>query len=210
VADILADTGLTKGALYHHFPTKLVLGLAVMDEVIRAEFETSFILPLRGDGKNTPVILNTLKNWVEGADSGGIRLGCPLNNLLIEMSQLDGEFRERITAILGDFTASVEQALVRAKKSGEIKNSTDCRAVALFIVSSWLGAGGIAKAIGSKQPLLNCLGQLEIFISSLKSDDVARRPPVVIPARTNAAEEKKEDEEDLTPEKRPSVRMDED
>ena len=35
IANILQDTGLTKGALYHHFPTKQALGLAVIDEVIR-------------------------------------------------------------------------------------------------------------------------------------------------------------------------------
>ena len=31
VANILTTTGLTKGALYHHFPSKKDLGLAVID-----------------------------------------------------------------------------------------------------------------------------------------------------------------------------------
>ena len=38
IANILADTKLTKGALYHYFPAKRVLGLAVIDEVIQAGF----------------------------------------------------------------------------------------------------------------------------------------------------------------------------
>lgn len=29
IANILRDTGLTKGALYHHFPTKQELGLEI-------------------------------------------------------------------------------------------------------------------------------------------------------------------------------------
>lgn len=33
--NILAKTGLTKGALYHHFPDKDRLGYAVIEEVIR-------------------------------------------------------------------------------------------------------------------------------------------------------------------------------
>ena len=32
---ILADTGLTKGALYHHFPNKDALGHALIDETLR-------------------------------------------------------------------------------------------------------------------------------------------------------------------------------
>ncbi len=32
---ILAQAGVTKGALYHHFPDKAALGYAVVDEVVR-------------------------------------------------------------------------------------------------------------------------------------------------------------------------------
>ena len=31
---ILSDTGVTKGALYHHFPNKTALGYAVVDEIV--------------------------------------------------------------------------------------------------------------------------------------------------------------------------------
>src|SRR3954463_4371958 len=40
IDSILASTGLTKGALYHHFADKAALGPPVCDEVVRA-------LPLR-------------------------------------------------------------------------------------------------------------------------------------------------------------------
>jgi AcrR family transcriptional regulator len=35
VSAILARTGVTKGALYYHFPTETQLGYAVVEEVIR-------------------------------------------------------------------------------------------------------------------------------------------------------------------------------
>jgi AcrR family transcriptional regulator len=47
VANILADTGLTKGALYHHFPDKKALGLAVIDEVIRPSFFVVLLEPVQ-------------------------------------------------------------------------------------------------------------------------------------------------------------------
>ena len=47
IANILADTGLTKGALYHHFSTKKLLGLAVIDEVIREQLDDQIFARLR-------------------------------------------------------------------------------------------------------------------------------------------------------------------
>ena len=47
ITNIVAETGLTKGALYHHFPAKKDLGLAVIDEVIREGMEAMMFAPLR-------------------------------------------------------------------------------------------------------------------------------------------------------------------
>jgi AcrR family transcriptional regulator len=45
--DVLAVTGLTKGALYHHFPNKRALGYAVVDEVILPMIEAMWLQPLK-------------------------------------------------------------------------------------------------------------------------------------------------------------------
>lgn len=46
LTQILTDTGLTKGALYHHFPDKKALGLAVIQEVIRPRLAAMMFEPL--------------------------------------------------------------------------------------------------------------------------------------------------------------------
>ena len=43
---ILAETGVTKGALYHHFPSKLALGYAVVDECYAPRLRKHWIDPL--------------------------------------------------------------------------------------------------------------------------------------------------------------------
>jgi AcrR family transcriptional regulator len=44
--EILKDTGVTKGALYHHFPNKNALGYAVIDEVISPSLENFWVKPV--------------------------------------------------------------------------------------------------------------------------------------------------------------------
>jgi AcrR family transcriptional regulator len=46
LSNILKRTGVTKGALYHHFRDKSELGYAVVDEVIDTRIQQSFIHPL--------------------------------------------------------------------------------------------------------------------------------------------------------------------
>ena len=43
---ILANTQLTKGALYHHFPNKQAMGLALVDELIGPTIDQQMIEPL--------------------------------------------------------------------------------------------------------------------------------------------------------------------
>ena len=45
--EVLSVTGLTKGALYHHFPNKRALGYAVVDEIILPTVEATWLQPLK-------------------------------------------------------------------------------------------------------------------------------------------------------------------
>src|SRR5512135_1965807 len=94
IANILADTGLTKGALYHHFPTKQALGIAVVDEVIRRRIDERFCRPLHSSAKPLDALMEVLGSVAISLPPEYVTLGCPLNNLMQEMSPLDGEFKE--------------------------------------------------------------------------------------------------------------------
>ncbi|HEU6453755.1 MAG TPA: TetR family transcriptional regulator, partial [Gemmatimonadaceae bacterium] len=49
---ILADAGVTKGALYHHFPDKASLGYAVVDDVIRGHLLARWLGPPEDEGED--------------------------------------------------------------------------------------------------------------------------------------------------------------
>ena len=166
IANILASTGLTKGALYYHFPTKHALGLAVVDEIIQERLSRLFFEPLRVSPNPVETLLAILENVPDRVHEF-IPLGCPMNNLMQEMSPIDPQFRAHLSGVLNKWLTSIEQALQRGQAIGTLKSDMDCRATALFIVSAWEGCIGTAKNLQSIEVLLSCGRQLQAYIRSL-------------------------------------------
>jgi TetR/AcrR family transcriptional regulator, transcriptional repressor for nem operon len=169
ISNILAKTGLTKGALYHHFPAKHDLGLAVVDEIILAGMQAMVFDPLRESDDPLTALLEIIERKSETANLESVRLGCPLNNLMQEMSPLDDEFKNRILAVLNLWQDTIADALLRAQGQGRIGRGVDCNAVALFIVSSWEGCIGVTKNMQSVQAHRVCMGQLRDYVLGLQT-----------------------------------------
>lgn len=168
IANILAKTGLTKGALYHYFPAKQDLGLAVVDEIIRAGMQVMVFDPLRESDDPFGTLMEIISRKVERVDLESVRLGCPLNNLMQEMSPLDEDFKNRLLAILKTWQGAIADALRRAQQQGRIGRDVDTKAVALFIVSSWEGCVGVAKNMQSVKAYRSCMIQLRDYAASLQ------------------------------------------
>ncbi|MDO9188360.1 MAG: TetR/AcrR family transcriptional regulator [Sulfurimicrobium sp.] len=167
IANILADTGFTKGALYHHFPTKQALGLAVIEEVIYGYLDGLIFKALGESDRPVETLLEIISISGAQTDRESICLGCPLNNLMQEMSPLDEAFKDCLNAILINWKGAVEQALLRGKEQRVIRSDVDCGAAALFVVSAWEGCVGTAKNLQSAEAYGLCMLQLHGFVSSL-------------------------------------------
>lgn len=165
--NIIAKTGLTKGALYHHFPDKNRLGYAVIEEVIRELLETLIFEPLRATDDPISTLCEVLERKAERTTADTVMLGCPLNNLMQEMSPLDAEFKRRLTDILKTWQDVVTDALKRGQQRGRVRRDIDCRAAALFIVSAYEGCIGIAKNLQSAKEFRLCVRQLLTYITGL-------------------------------------------
>ena len=167
IANILQDTGLTKGALYHHFPNKRDLGLAVIDEVIGEKLDGLIFRRIYESPEPVAALLQVISDIGNRCDPTFIELGCPLNNLMQEMSPLDEDFKARINGVLGAFGRTVEDALLRGQEAGALRADVDCRAAALFIVSAWEGCVGVAKSLQSMDSFGVCMTQLHAYVRSL-------------------------------------------
>ncbi|MGD2172889.1 MAG: TetR/AcrR family transcriptional regulator, partial [Gammaproteobacteria bacterium] len=86
---ILAHTGVTKGALYHHFPNKTALGYAVVDEVIARRIQINFIEPITQFDDPVEGFIEFVKHAGDTFSMTDIQLGCPLSVLAQEMAPID-------------------------------------------------------------------------------------------------------------------------
>ncbi len=167
IANILESTELTKGALYHHFPTKHALGLAVVDEIIAPQLESMVFQPLRDSANPVATLLEIIAGVASFLGDEGIMLGCPLNNLMQEMSPLDETFRHHLNTILETWQQTISNALLQGQANHIIKADVDCPSAALFIISAWEGCISIAKNKQSPETFKLCMKQLHDYVQSL-------------------------------------------
>ncbi len=156
LSSILNNTGITKGALYHHFENKGVLGYAVLDEVIRDTMYSNWIEPLNNTDDPITTLQNTLVHSGSLMTEEDVSLGCPLNNLAQEMSPIDEGFRDRISDIYQEWQDAIEASLDRGKAVGNVRNSIDSKEIALMFVASLQGCIGFAKSVQKLDTLMTC------------------------------------------------------
>ncbi len=166
--NILHETHVTKGALYHHFPSKLDMGYAVVEEIIRPNMVEKWVNPLLGCKNIIETLLALIDQSIGHHDCATICLGCPINNLAQEMSPIDEGFRERINAIFDQWRNAIAAGLKQGQEKGQVKKKINTDATAYFIVAGIEGASSLAKNAKSVDVLRISLQGLIQHIESLR------------------------------------------
>jgi AcrR family transcriptional regulator len=165
---VIAQMGITKGAFYHYFKDKLNVGYAVVDELIAPSYINTWKnLSLQG----VPVIdaiSDTLRRIAGYSNQETIHLGCPLNNLIQEMSPLDEGFNKRLSAILNEERKMIRQGIEAGIADGTIVSDTDADALALFILAALQGSYAIGKSFNSYSKFIVCVEQLIKILNNYK------------------------------------------
>jgi len=168
---ILERAGVTKGALYHHFPNKKALCVAMVDEVIRPRVLELWVEPLAHSDDPIGTLQEILRTRALPTSEEQVRCGCPLNNLSQEMSSVDEEFRLQLVNVYDHWRTGIREALERGQKAGTVRRDIDSGDTALFIVSSMEGAMGMAKNVHSVDALRSATGVLVSFLETLRPNN---------------------------------------
>ena len=169
VDDIVKKTSMTKGAFYHHFPTKLELGYALVDEVIKPMTVSRWIDPLAEYKNPLEGILKQMKLLIGNADPAELKLGCPLNNLVQEMAPVDPGFKIRLQAALNLWIEEMDAHLKRAKKDGYLKSDINTRQVAHFVVMTHEGFYGMLKGLDDPKAFDAMFDSLKRYFETIKA-----------------------------------------
>lgn len=163
---ILAKTQLTKGAFYHHFPSKKSLGYAVVDDVLFT-VKRQLLAPLEQTDDPINVCLDILSQTMNSMSDDELALGCPLNNLSQEMSGIDEGFSQRLSAIYLYWQKVLQDALVRGQQAGTVAQDISPSAVSFFIISSIQGITGTVKCLQNKLVFTELNSTLAHYLKSL-------------------------------------------
>lgn len=168
IDNILRRTGVTKGALYHHFPNKNALGYAVVDEVI-APWAEKIMAPLDDTALDPLDTISRLgKEQLELDTQGSPILGCPVNNLVHEMSGLDEGFRTRLDGIMERWRKSIARALRRGQSNGSVRKGIDADDAAAFALAAYEGCISVAKSSQQSDLFEACVRGMNAVLISLR------------------------------------------
>lgn len=157
--DLMRVAQLSGGALYHHFPTKKSLGLAVIRERVASEIEHTWIAPLRAGDATAHAVIAVFDSVIAELDERHAVLGCPLNNLALELSLADPDFQLAVQDVFDRWRSAIADRIRADQAIGKLK-AVDADACATFVVASFSGAMALAKAAQSSAPLRSCAQQL--------------------------------------------------
>ncbi len=169
--NILSRTGVTKGALYHHFPNKTELGYAVIEEVISERIKLSFIMPLQRFENPIDGLIELISASGEAFSLTDIQLGCPLTALAQEMAPIDEGFRTRLKTIYEQWHGAIADSFHRAKGAGLIRDDVDPDTAAATIVATMEGALNAAKVAQDMKKLYLCGSGLIQYLQLVRQSD---------------------------------------
>jgi AcrR family transcriptional regulator len=180
VADVLQASRVNSGSLYHFFPGKQDLLLAVLERY--REGIGPMLLAPAWEGVDDPLerVFALLGRYREGIVMTGCTYGCPIGSLALEIHEPDPPVRAALAANFDAWTAAVEACLVAA--GARLPVALDRRELAEFVLTTMEGGVMQARTHRDVGYFDRSVRQLRAYFDQLERDaaqaaTTARRPP---------------------------------
>lgn len=161
MADLMEATGLEKGGIYRHFPSKE----AVAAEAFDYAWEEAFQERVR-DLDSIPGSVDRLKhliaNFVERRST--IPGGCPLLNTAVESDDGNPILRERARQALGKWQNLLTSVINEGIQRREIRSGVDPNRLAMLVISTLEGALMISRLERNRDALLAARSHLDDYL----------------------------------------------
>jgi len=152
--DIMRMAQVPGGSVYHYFPTKKSLALAVIEERVAESLAETWIEPLRQAPSASEGILSVFDAVARSITDRAV-LGCPVTNLALELSLADPDFQHALRAAYERWEKAIAERL-REQQAAQKRKTIDPTGLATLVVAIFSGAMSLAKAAQSAAPLRTC------------------------------------------------------
>jgi len=166
VATILREAGVNAGSMYHHFSSKDDLLLKVL------EFAIGYLEPaIMGPAEAAAVdpidrVFALLGQYRDQIAASSCRMGCPIGNLALEVSDGNPEARALIHRNFENWAHYVERWLEGARD--RLPRGTDLRKLARFVLTVMEGGLMQARAAGDLGPYDDSVAVLHDYFTALR------------------------------------------
>ena len=165
IADVLKAADANSGSLYHFFPSKEDLLVAVLEKYQRM-LEPQVLKPAFARTKD-PIerLFKILEGYRLLLETTDFQLGCPIGNLALEVSNSHTKAR---TLIVENFQAWCEAVRGLIAEAGDrLPSDLDSEGFATHVLATMEGAVMLARAYRSFEPFDKTINQLKDYIRRL-------------------------------------------
>lgn len=169
IADILKAANANSGSLYHFFPGKQDLLIAVLDMYL-AGIDEMLLQPL-WENVPDPIdrVFALLNGYREHLRATECQYGCPIGYLALEIHEPDPPVREKIAANFNQWVDRVETCLNDA--GARLPKNLDRRALAHFVLTTMEGAVMQSRTYRTIDKFDSSISQLRQYFDMLVSEN---------------------------------------
>ena len=168
VATILREAGVNSGSLYHFFSSKVELLKCVL-QWYQENLYARIMQPIEAMEPDPLQRVFRLMDWYHDyLVDNHCRLGCPVGNLALEISDSHPELREYLAANFDEWTRNLESWLIEC--GDRLPAGIDRHQLARFVLTVMEGGVMQARATGDPQPYKDSILHLEQYLNFLSSE----------------------------------------
>jgi len=168
INDILQATGLTKGGLYGHFPSKQDIWYAVYDEALTI-WKAVVFRGIRSGSDPLERIQTLIENDIRSKLGNNVfEGGCFFHGMLVELSGQSDAMSDRVLQGFTQLAGLLCTWLAQADQQGMLKPDLNFKEIANYIIIALNGAAALYAANRDPAILDQTVSQLRFYIRQLE------------------------------------------
>jgi TetR/AcrR family transcriptional repressor of nem operon len=168
---VLRAAGASKGAFFHHFPSKRALGLALVERYAAGDRDVLDAFMIAAEARTDDPAEQVIE-FVRGFETAADRMalsqpGCLFVSFVYEQVPDTDDIRPLIVDSIEHWRTRIVDKLTRARQAGRLPDDVDLGSLADHVFTTFEGSFILARATGDPTHVRAQLGQLRRYLELL-------------------------------------------